>query len=108
MIRLKAAGSLRVLCTSHAAAAAAAHATPQQLSTTPGATLAPTAASHRAIGSSSNGLQVAMTLATHPYFPLDLHLPGYVPMQVEFDYILGVFFAAVFLVFAATWWLSGG
>ncbi|KAL4445423.1 hypothetical protein ABPG77_011248 [Micractinium sp. CCAP 211/92] len=43
----------------------------------------------------------------HPYFPLDLHLPGYVPMQVDFDYILGVFFTAVLVVFAATWWLSG-
>lgn len=44
----------------------------------------------------------------HPYFPLDLHLPDYVPMQVDFDYILGVFFTAVLVVFAATWWLSGG
>lgn len=43
----------------------------------------------------------------HPYFPLDLQLPGYVPMQVDFDYILGVFFAAVLAIFAATWKLSG-
>lgn len=27
-------------------------------------------------------------LSAHPYFPLDLHLPDYVPLQVDFDYIL--------------------
>ncbi|PSC69778.1 sterol 8,7-isomerase [Micractinium conductrix] len=44
---------------------------------------------------------------SHPYFPLDLHLPDYVPLQVGFDYILGVFAVAVITVFASTWRLSG-
>lgn len=52
-------------------------------------------------------LPEAMTLPTHPYFPLDLALPSYVPMQVGFDYILGVFFTAVLLVFGLTWNLAG-
>jgi hypothetical protein len=43
----------------------------------------------------------------HPYFPRDLNLPGYVPMVVDFVYILGVFFAAVLAVFTATWFVSG-
>ncbi len=51
------------------------------------------------------GTKAAM--AVHPYFPLDLHLPSYVPLQVDFVYILGVFFSAVVLVFAGTWALSG-
>lgn len=46
-------------------------------------------------------------LSAHPYFPLDLHLPGYVPLTVGFDYILGVFAAAVVTVFGATWVVSG-
>eukprot|EP00887_Chlorella_sp_A99_P001896 scaffold18.g1896.t1 len=43
----------------------------------------------------------------HPYYPLDVQLPGYVPMTVDFDYILGVFFASVALVSGLTWKLSG-
>jgi cholestenol delta-isomerase len=52
-------------------------------------------------------LAAVMTVKAHPYFPLDLQLPGYVPMQVDFDYILGVFFTAVLLVFGLTWKLAG-
>ena len=48
-----------------------------------------------------------MTVRAHPYFPLDLHLPEYVPLQVDFVYILGIFFAAVLAVFSTTWVLSG-
>jgi cholestenol delta-isomerase len=48
-----------------------------------------------------------MEITAHPYFPLDLHLPDYVPLQVDFAYILGVFFSGVLAVFAATWFLSG-
>lgn len=44
----------------------------------------------------------------HPYFPLDLHLPDYVALQVDFTFILGVFTTAVALVFGVTWILSGG
>lgn len=47
-------------------------------------------------------------LSAHPYFPLDLHLPDFVPMEVDFDYILGVFFMAVVFVFVGMWLLSGG
>lgn len=43
----------------------------------------------------------------HPYYPTKLKLPGYEPMHVEFDYILGVFFAAVATVGALTWLISG-
>ena len=43
----------------------------------------------------------------HPYYPTSLKLPGYQPMVVEFDYILGVFFAAVMTVAASTWLISG-
>lgn len=50
-----------------------------------------------------------MTLSNspiHPYFPIDLHLPDYVPLQAHFSYILGVFTAAVLTVFALTWRFS--
>ncbi|GAB4815589.1 hypothetical protein N2152v2_002635 [Parachlorella kessleri] len=43
----------------------------------------------------------------HPYYPLDLELPGYVPMTLNFEYILGVFFAAVAAVFILTWLVAG-
>ena len=45
--------------------------------------------------------------AAHPYFPVDLQLPEYAPMAVGFEYILGVFVAAVAAALAATWALSG-
>ena len=47
-----------------------------------------------------------MAVPVHPYFPLDLHLPGYVPLQVDFVYILGIFTIAVLAVFGLTWKLS--
>ena len=47
-----------------------------------------------------------MAVPVHPYFPLDLHLPGYVPLQVDFVYILGIFSIAVLAVFGLTWKLS--
>ena len=47
-----------------------------------------------------------MAATMHPYFPLDLHLPGYVPLQVDFVYILGIFAIAVLAVFGLTWRLS--
>lgn len=34
-------------------------------------------------------------------------MPLPLPAQVDFVYILGVFFAAVVAVFGITWWLSG-
>ncbi|KAL4858675.1 3-beta-hydroxysteroid-Delta(8) [Chlorella vulgaris] len=48
-----------------------------------------------------------MAVRTHPYFPLDLHLPDYVPLQVDFDYILGIFFLAIVVISGSTWKLSG-
>ncbi len=47
------------------------------------------------------------TMSPHPYYPLDLELPDYVPNLLGFDYILGVFFASVAVVFGLTWLVSG-
>lgn len=44
---------------------------------------------------------------THPYFPRDIDLPGYVPMLLDFELILAVFFASVAVVFGVTWLVSG-
>lgn len=43
----------------------------------------------------------------HPYYPLGIELPGYVPMTVDFDYILAVFCVGVACVSGLTWVLSG-
>lgn len=43
----------------------------------------------------------------HPFYPTNLKLPGYQAMVVDFDYILGVFFAGVLGVAMTTWILSG-
>lgn len=46
-------------------------------------------------------------MAHHPYYPSDLSLPGYVPMVVDFKYILGVFFTGVAAIMVCTWFYSG-
>ena len=67
----------------------------------------PDRSSHAAAPLSTTAAMVHPVSDSHPYFPLDLHLPDYVPLQVGFDYILGVFAVAVITVFASTWRLSG-
>lgn len=44
--------------------------------------------------------------ASHPYYPRDLELEGYVPLVVDFTYILGVFFSAVACIAAVVWKVS--
>ena len=46
-------------------------------------------------------------MAQHPYYPLGLELPGFVPQLLGFDVILGVFFAGFAALFLATWLVSG-
>jgi hypothetical protein len=43
----------------------------------------------------------------HPYYPLDLHLPGWQPLAMPFDKILTVFFTACGVVVGLGWWLTG-
>lgn len=93
----------------HVRAGSTLPAAPDELLREPSACLSiPNRSDHRAHLNQTAIMTVHPMGDAHPYFPLDLHLPGYVPMQVDFDYILGVFFTAVLVVFAATWWLSGG
>jgi hypothetical protein len=46
-------------------------------------------------------------MAQHPYYPLGLELPGFVPQLLGFDFILGVFFAGFAALFLGTWMVSG-
>jgi cholestenol delta-isomerase len=46
-------------------------------------------------------------MASHPYYPTDIELPGFVPPLLRFDYILGVFFSAFIALFLTTWLVSG-
>lgn len=45
--------------------------------------------------------------AVHPYYPLELELPGVQPLVIPFERILAVFFAVCGLVLAGGWALSG-
>ncbi|KAL6777069.1 CDI1 [Auxenochlorella protothecoides x Auxenochlorella symbiontica] len=44
---------------------------------------------------------------SHPYFPISAHLPGYVPLEVDFAYILATVGTAAVAVYAAIWLISG-
>lgn len=44
---------------------------------------------------------------THPYWPTNAHLPGYVPMEADFMLILGGVGTAALAVFAAIWIIAG-
>lgn len=46
-------------------------------------------------------------MAAHPYYPLALQLPNYVPMGVDHVYVLGIFSVATAIVIAVTWFVSG-
>lgn len=43
----------------------------------------------------------------HPYFPVDLHLPGYAPPAIPFQQVLAWFFGVCGTLFALTWILTG-
>eukprot|EP00879_Flechtneria_rotunda_P028447 GHRR01030558.1.p1 GENE.GHRR01030558.1~~GHRR01030558.1.p1 ORF type:complete len:199 (+),score=32.94 GHRR01030558.1:832-1428(+) len=44
---------------------------------------------------------------SHPYFPMNLDLPGVQPLVLPFEQVLAVFFTACGVVLAAGWYLSG-
>ena len=44
---------------------------------------------------------------SHPYYPVDLQLPGYVAPQLPFTTVLAVFFSASIILALASWTLSG-
>lgn len=43
----------------------------------------------------------------HPYFPIDLELPGYAAPAIPFQQVLAYFFAACGTLFAITWLVTG-
>ena len=45
--------------------------------------------------------------ASHPYYPVGLKLPGYVPPLLPFKVVLAIFFSASAVLFLASWVLSG-
>ncbi|GBG92323.1 hypothetical protein CBR_g55168 [Chara braunii] len=46
-------------------------------------------------------------MASHPYSPLSLQLPGYAPQILTARHILGPFFVAVAIIIVISWLLSG-
>ena len=48
-----------------------------------------------------------LSVVLHPFYPQSLLLPGYEPLTIPFDQILGIFFGATAIVFIAVWLLSG-
>lgn len=44
---------------------------------------------------------------THPYYPVDLDLPGYVGPVIPFQQVLAYFFSGCGVLFAITWVLAG-
>ena len=44
---------------------------------------------------------------THPYYPVDLMLPGYAPPAIPFQQVLAWFFGVCGTFFALTWFLTG-
>lgn len=44
---------------------------------------------------------------SHPYYPIGLPLPGYQPLVIPFDQILGAFFGTAGLLLIVVWALSG-
>ena len=45
--------------------------------------------------------------ASHPYYPVDLKLPGYFPPLLPFKVVLAIFFSASALLLLVSWVLSG-
>ena len=48
-----------------------------------------------------------LSVVLHPFYPQSLLLPGYEPLTIPFDQILGIFFGVTAIVFIAVWLLSG-
>ena len=48
-----------------------------------------------------------LSVVLHPFYPQSLLLPGYEPLTIPFEQILGIFFGASALVFIAVWLASG-
>ena len=49
-----------------------------------------------------------LSVVLHPFYPQSLLLPGYEPLTIPFEQILGIFFGASALIFIAVWLASGG
>lgn len=45
--------------------------------------------------------------ASHPYYPVDLKLPGYVPPLLPFKVVLAIFFSASALLLLVSWVFTG-
>ena len=45
--------------------------------------------------------------ASHPYYPVDLKLPGYAPPSLPLKVVLAVFFSVSALLLLVSWVLSG-
>lgn len=45
--------------------------------------------------------------ASHPYYPVDLKLPGYVPPLLPFKVVLAIFFSASALLLVVSWIFTG-
>jgi hypothetical protein len=45
--------------------------------------------------------------STHPYFPENVHLPGYQPLVIPFEQILTVFFGTSALLLLLVWTATG-
>ena len=45
--------------------------------------------------------------ASHPYYPVDLKLPGYAPPTLPFKVVLAIFFSVSALLLLGSWVLSG-
>ena len=48
-----------------------------------------------------------LSVVLHPFYPQSLLLPGYVPLTIPFEQILGIFFGASAIVFIAVWLAAG-
>ena len=45
--------------------------------------------------------------APHPYYPIDLKLPGYVAPLLPFTTVLAIFFSASAVLVLVSWLISG-
>ena len=45
--------------------------------------------------------------ASHPYYPVDLKLPGYAPPLLPFKVVLAFFFSVSALLLLGSWFLTG-
>jgi hypothetical protein len=65
------------------------------------------AAVHASQKLAGNAVDSVPSLHPHPYYPKDLVLPGFAPLQLPFERILTVFFAAAAAITCLAWVLSG-